>query len=258
MTDTITTAPASSEWGIPRNSATLIFLRHWLLLFNLIWAVFVITPWLAPVFRNIGWTGAADAIYLAYATQCHQLPQRSFFLFGPKTMYSLAEIQQAWQVTNNPMVLRQFVGSSAMGWKVAWSDRMVAMWTSILIGGLLYWPWQKRLKPLPVWAAALFILPMALDGSTHLLSDLAGIGNGFRDSNAWLAWLTGNVFPATFYAGDAVGSFNSWMRLISGLLFGIGLVWLTYPYLQEWFTDVANEIEGKLRRASMPNELPSL
>jgi hypothetical protein len=71
------------------------FLRHWLLIFNLLWGIFVITPWLAPVLMASGNEGAARAIYLVYGTQCHQLPQRSFFLFGPEAMYPLSEIQAA-------------------------------------------------------------------------------------------------------------------------------------------------------------------
>jgi hypothetical protein len=65
----------------------------------------------------------------------------------------------------------------------------------------------------------------------HTSSDLAGLGQGFRDSNAWLAALTNHAFPTAFYAGDAWGSFNSLMRLITGVLFGLGIVWFGYPYL---------------------------
>ena len=43
---------------------------------------------------------------------CHQLPERSFFLFGEKSMYSLREIQSAWQDTLNPMILRQFIATA--------------------------------------------------------------------------------------------------------------------------------------------------
>jgi len=238
--------------AIALNRALLGFVRHWLLIFNLFWGVFVIVPWFAPVLMASGQERAANAIYLAYATQCHQLPQRSFFLFGPQPMYSLAEIQAAWQDTNNPLLLRQFNGNPQMGWKVAWSDRMVAMWTSIFVGGIAYWPLRKRLRPLPLWTFVLLVLPMALDGGTHLLSDFAGIGNGFRDTNAWLAALTGNIFSAAFYAGDSLDSFNSWMRLLTGVLFGIGAVWIAYPHLQEAFTDIAREIEGKFQRAALP------
>ena len=64
-----------------------------------------------------------------------------------------------------------------------------------------------------------------------MLSDLAGIGLGFRDSNQWLAVLTNYALPADFYAGDALGSFNSLMRFLSGLLAGLGIVWLAFPYM---------------------------
>ena len=98
--------------------------RHWLLFVNLLIAIWVGLPWLAPVFMNLGWSSAGKAVYLFYSFQCHQLPERSFFLFGTKGMYSLAEIQTAWQNTDNPFLLRQFIGNPEMGWKVAWSDRM--------------------------------------------------------------------------------------------------------------------------------------
>lgn len=61
--------------------------------------------------------------------------------------------------------------------------------------------------------------------------------------------ITGNVSSASCYAGDSLGSFNSWARLITGTLLGIGLVGLAYPHLENAFADVAHEIEDKLRRA---------
>jgi len=70
-----------------------------------------------------------------------------------------------------------------------------------------------------------------LDGGTHTFSDFAGIGNGFRDTNEWLANLTNHSLPPTFYAGDALGSFNSLMRLLSGLLAGLGITWFAFPYI---------------------------
>jgi len=206
--------------------------RHWLLIFSLAYGLFVVLPWLAPVFMHLGWSGPGRAIYFLYTFFCHQLPQRSFFLFGEKTMYSLIEIQTAWQDSLNPLVLRQFIGNPEMGWKVAWSDRMVSMYTSVLVFTWLWRPFRKRIWPLPWWGWVLFLLPMFMDGSTHALSDLAGIGQGFRDSNAWLAALSGNVLPHEFYAGDALGSFNSWMRLLTGILFGLGLVWFAFPFIE--------------------------
>lgn len=224
-------------------------LRHWLLILNLLWGIYVITPWLAPVFMQTGHKTGAYILYAFYSTQCHQLPQRSFFLFGPKFTYSLAEVQADWQVTHNPLILRQFIGNPHLGWKVAWSDRMVSMFTMIFIGGLLYTLIRKRLRPLLGWGFAALTLPMVIDGGTHLISDLAGIGQGFRDSNAWLVRLTSNSLPAWFYAGETLGSFNSWMRLLTGVFFGIGVVWFAYPYIERFARDTCNDLEAKLRRA---------
>lgn len=224
--------------------------RHWLPIFTVLLLLFVGLPWLAPVFMQLGWTGPANAIYLFYSIQCHQMPQRSFFLFGPQQMYSLNDIQSAWQPSNNPLVLRQFIGNADMGWKVAWSDRMVYMYTALLLAGLAFWPFRRKVKPLPWWGFILLLLPMAIDGISHMVSDMTGgIGGGFRFYNDWLAILTSNAFPATFYVGDTFGSFNSWMRILSGLFFGIGLVWFIYPYLNDGFNDTARQIETKFSQS---------
>ena len=209
----------------------------WFTLFGVVAGLYVILPFLAPVLMQIGWSLPGKAIYFIYSFFCHQLPERSFFLFGPKLTYSLPQIQAAWQDTTNPLILRQFIGNPDMGWKVAWSDRMVSMFTSIWVFGLLWWPLRRRLPALPWWGLILFLLPMALDGTTHLVSDFWGIGQGFRDTNLWLAALTGNTFPAGFYTGDAWGSFNSLMRLLTGILFGLGIVWFGFPYLGEAFSN---------------------
>lgn len=213
--------------------------RNWFWVFSLILGVYVGLPFLAPVFMHFGWSSPGRVIYFIYSWLCHQLPERSFFLFGPKFTYSLAEVQAAWQNTLNPLILRQFIGNTEIGWKVAWSDRMVSMFSSTWLLGLLWWPLRRRLKSLPWWGLILFLLPMAIDGTTHFISDLAGIEQGFRDSNAWLAALTQYAFPASFYAGQAWGSFNSLARLFTGISFGVGVVWFGFPYLDEAFSEKA-------------------
>ena len=210
--------------------------RNWFVVFVVVYGLWVWMPFLAPLFARLGWDGPSNAIYFVYSFFCHQLPERSYFLFGPKVNYSLAEIQAAWIDTVNPMLLRKFTGTAAMGWKVAWSDRMITFYGGVWLFGLLWRLLRHRLKRLPWLGLALLLLPMALDGSTHFLSDLAGIGQGFRDSNLWLANLTDFTFPANFYAGDALGSFNSWIRILTGLLAGLGLVWFVFPYLDEAFS----------------------
>ena len=118
-----------------------------------------------------------------------------------------------------------------MGWKIAWSDRMISFYTSVWLFAVVWFPFRRKVKPLSWWGLILLLLPIAFDGGTHAISDLAGIGQGFRDTNQWLAVLTNQAFPASFYAGDALGSFNSWVRLLTGPLAGLAIVWLAFPYV---------------------------
>jgi uncharacterized membrane protein len=216
------------------------FRRYWIFLFSVTLGIFIGLPFLAPVLMHTGRAGIGKLIYYLYSWLCHQLPERSFFLYGPKLTYSLAEIQSAWQASLDPAVLRQFIGNPLMGWKVAWSDRMVSMYFSLWLCGIIWWPIRKQIKHLPLWGFLIFLSPMAVDGASHLLSDLAGIGQGFRYTNMWLSALTHASLPVSIYFGDAWGSFNSIMRLLSGLLFGVGVVWYIYPYLDEVLTPPIN------------------
>lgn len=228
----------------PNSSLSNWLTRHWLEMFLAIYGLWVFLPFLAPALMKMGWNGAGNALYFFYSFFCHQLPERSFFLFGQKTMYSLNEIQAAWQNTFDPMILRKFTGNPILGWKIAWSDRMISFYTSIWLSAVIWWPLRRRVKPLPWQGFVLLLLPIALDGGTHMLSDFAGIGQGFRDTNQWLALLTNNAFATSFYAGDAIGSFNSWMRLLSGLLAGIGIVWFAFPYIEKSFDNHQPKLEN--------------
>ena len=227
----VTSVPMSAMPSKQKKSVFDWISNHWFETFLILYGGWVWLPFLAPVLMKAGLSSAGNAIYFLYSFFCHQLPERSFFLFGEKTMYSLGEIQAAWQNTANPMILRKFIGNEIMGWKIAWSDRMISFYTAIWIFALAWWPVRHKVKPFSWWAFALLLIPMIIDGSTHAVSDLAGIGLGFRDTNQWLAALTNYSLPASFYAGDALGSFNSWARFLSGLLAGSGIIWLGFPYV---------------------------
>lgn len=224
--------------------------RHWLLYVNVFLGVLVLAPFAAPALMVAGATTPANIIYTFYSFLCHQLPERSYFLFGPKVSYSLAEIGRVWQY-DDMLTLRQFIGNSAMGWKVAWSDRMVSLYGGLWIGGLLYALLRRRLPRLSpiVW---LFLggLPIFLDGISHTINDaVAGLsGTGFRDTNSWLQFLTGNMLPSSFYAGDAFGSFNALARLVTGALFGLLTVWLAYPFVEAAMRDL--EYQTRMRLAA--------
>lgn len=219
-----------------RPEASRWLYRNWFRLFITLAFIWVGLPWLAPVLMRLGLAAPAKAIYAFYSFQCHQLAQRSFFLFGESPMYSLDQLHTTLPDLSNLISLRQFIGNPEMGYKVAWSDRMVSAYTSIPVAGLLWWHFRKRVRPLPLWGFVLLALPMVIDGGTHFISDLSGLGLGFRYTNDWLATLTGHSFPVTFYAGNALASFNSWMRLITGVLFGAGLAWFAFPVFEDTFS----------------------
>jgi len=193
----------------------------------------------------IGLEGPGKAIYTIYSFLCHQLPQRSFFLFGSKFTYTISEIlADSPGTTPTIFSLRTYIGSPEMGWKVAWSDRMVSMYASTWLFAILWGKFGKRLPKLPWWGLVLFLLPMAVDGTSHFISEITQ--TGFRFQNLWLVQLTGNRLSQSFYSGEAWGSFNSLSRLASGLFFGIGVVWFGFPFLDGEFRYYA-------RRLAKPN-----
>ncbi len=56
-----------------------IIVRHWLVIFVLLFGIFNVLPFLAPIAMRLGWTSGGEAIYAIYSTMCHQMAQRSFF-----------------------------------------------------------------------------------------------------------------------------------------------------------------------------------
>jgi len=201
--------------------------RHWLELWLLIFTVFNILPYLTPVLIESGLRPLADAIYNLYGLIGHQMAHRSFFVFGEQWMYKPDElpITLIGEFLPDSSALRQFIGTEQLGWKLAWSDRLLSLFGSALITSYVYRILRQRegFRPLSLGWMLILTIPLIIDGTTHYNSDFNGVTAGFRWDNAWLATLTGNLFPDTFYVGDNWGSFNSIMRIITGILFGIGL-----------------------------------
>jgi uncharacterized membrane protein len=165
---------------------------RWLLAANVAVAVFVGLPFLAPVLLAAGYDGPANSIYAAYQIVCHQWAFRSYFLFGPELEYGPGVL--GGLVGQHEMY--GFVGSPALGYKVAFCERDVAIYLSVLVAGLLYARYRERLPLLSLTGYGLLILPMALDGFSQLF--------GWRESTVEL-------------------------RTLTGALFGVASVWLIYP-----------------------------
>ncbi len=127
---------------------------------------------------------------------------------------------------------------------------MVSLYGGIFLGGILYVLLRRWLRS-PRWALLLLmIVPIVLDGGTHAISDWSGMGRGFHYDNAWLAYLTQNAFPRSFYIGNELGSFNSWMRLITGLSAGLGIAWMLHPPLDNAFRETERTQTSRPERAN--------
>jgi len=182
------------------------FARRWLLIFNLLVALYLAAPLAAPLLMRSGHESAGRIIYWLFRAQCHQLPERSFFLFGQKAVYSLEELEAAGLLPDLSLDKRAaFVGNERLGYKIAFCERDVATWGAILLAGVFFGLTGRRWRPLPLWGYVLFLIPLAVDGGTQLL--------GLRQSN----WV---------------------LRTLSGALFGLATVWLAYPYVERAMADV--------------------
>lgn len=180
--------------------------RHWLLLFNLAVAVYVGLPFLAPVLMEAGATAPASVIYGMYSFACHQLPDHSYFLFADTPTPTLSTLEN-WGMGPGLDLFQQrkFIGSESAGYKVGLCQRDVAIYASVVLAGLLFGLFRRRLKSPSLKVYALFLIPIAVDGLSQMV--------GLRESNWWL-------------------------RTVTGALFGMASVWLAYPYIEEAMQDV--------------------
>jgi uncharacterized membrane protein len=175
----MTTTPTDIVWTRRINDAVAWGLRHWLLFANGLALLYAGLPWLSPLARAAGYERTGQLLFLLYTPLCHQLPERSFCVHG---------------------------------YQVAYCHRCTAMYTSIVAAGLLFSAVRRRLMPMSLRAAGLLLLPILLDGGTHLIDDVLGIG--FRGG------------------GDGIGSLNFALRMFTGLLVGVVVLLALYPRLE--------------------------
>ena len=175
--------------------------HHLLAILNILFLIYVGLPFLAPVLMEAGAETPAKVIYTIYRPACHQLPERSFFLFGESPVYSREDLPANGVAdSDNVFVRRNYIGDPEHGYKVAICERDVAIYGSMFLMGLIFALMRGHLPRLKAKWLLVFALPMILDGGTQLV--------GLRSS--------------------------SWqLRLITGALFGVGLVWFAYPYIEE-------------------------
>ena len=210
--------------------------RHWLATFNSFIGLYVLLPLVAPLLMMNGFTRPANWLYTIYAPTCHQMAFRSVFIGGEQIVYprehahtlqnitSFEEYAQHLEEfhdvsltglgTDLMLTARSFTGNSEMGYKSAICQRDLMIFGGVFAGGLIFAVVSRRrnVRPLPIWAFILFGMgPIGLDGFSQLFSyyipQLA-----FRESPPYL-------------------------RLLTGLIFGLSVAWLALPHLQQGMTD---------------------
>jgi uncharacterized membrane protein len=211
------------------------FARHWLAVVNLFFFAYVGLPFAAPVLMEAHLTLPGEAIYSLYTPVCHQLAYRSWFLFGEQSYYLAPDFQARTGIepyTNQGRLqAKGFLGNDQMGYKVAFCERDVAIYGGILLGGLLFGAFRKRV-PYLHWAGYLLlgVAPIALDGFSQLLSQPPF-----------------NLIPPFSFLPFREST--PFLRTLTGGLFGLAGAWFAYPYVEESMVDTKELAEDKLSRA---------
>ena len=143
--------------------------RHWLALFNALVALYLLLPFLAPVLASAGLSTPASLIYSVYSATCHQLPERSYFLFGEQPFYSLSSLETSGLGEDQGLFQRRaFRGNETTGFKIAVCQRDVAIYGSVVAAGLLFGVLRGRVRTIGLKFYLILLIPIALDGLTQL------------------------------------------------------------------------------------------
>jgi len=201
--------------------------------------LYVGLPFLAPVFARAGATGAAKLIYTIYSPLCHQLPFRSWFLWGsqayyPRELAGIPGVATYEEFTGSSGVRvtaeRKFTGveelgfgAEAAGYKVALCQRDVAIYAAMALFALLFIATGRKIKALPWYLWVLLGLgPIGLDGFSQLPSLIAQLPD-------WM--LIRESTPV--------------LRSLTGGLFGLTTAWYLFPMIEESMRETRKMLAGK-------------
>src|SRR5260370_22583324 len=145
-----------------------LLLHYWAHMLTGLLGLIVCIALLIPFLSYLGLDVVAKPLFFALHAICAQIPSHSFYIIGHQ--------------------LGMYV-------------RNLFIYGSMFLGGLVFVLSKKRLTGIPWWVWVLMILPIALDGTTHLV--------GWREST----WA---------------------LRMITGHLFGVGSVWFALPLMQNY------------------------
>jgi uncharacterized membrane protein len=166
--------------------------RHWVWFLNGVAAIFAGLPMLAPVLAAQGHKTLANMIYRPFHLICHQLPERSFHI---------------------------------LGYKMAYCERDFAIYTGLLLLGLVYSASSRKIRPATIIESIALSIPIAIDGFTQLF--------GWRES--------------------------TWeLRVITGSIFAVAVAWLVFPRLETGFGEIAQTVEKQFDRLAAEGQVAPL
>jgi uncharacterized membrane protein len=214
--------------------------KHYMAVFNFFLLLYVGIPFLAPVFKKIGWNGPAEVVYKVYSPLCHQWAFRSFFLFGEQAYYphdaanvpGVLSFEQVSGITdvNDPSrnQARIFEGTPSLGYKVALCERDVAIWGAMALFGLLYAVTGRRLPKMHwvVWILA-GMIPIGLDGFSQLISQIP------------------IAFIQTYLP---YRESTPLLRVLTGFLFGLTTAWFMFPLIEETMAETQQSLSKKFAK----------
>lgn len=195
-----------------------IMRRAYMLVFLLSFLIILFGAFLAPVLMHSGFETIANILYHVYRLSCHQLPYRSFFLFGEQPFYPLESANitglKSFEEAISPYLdnsepIRSFIGNDVVGYKTAICERDIAIFASLALFSLVFFLTGNRLSRLH-WALwiLLAIVPMGIDGFSQMLSRIIPDIISLRESTPQL-------------------------RIITGGMFGFFTGWFLFPYLEK-------------------------
>lgn len=182
------------------------FSHHYLALINILLLVYVGLPFFAPVLLETGHRFPAMIIYRIYGVMCHQLAFRSWFLFGeqayyPRELAGIPDVITIEILQNSDEVdlfaARSFLGNEVAGYKVALCERDVAIYLFMLLFGIFFGIFRRKIRPIS-WMIWLIVglVPIGLDGSSQLIGMFPWLSTWIpvRESTPLLRTLTGGLF----------------------------------------------------------------
>lgn len=153
---------------------------------------------LPAITYKLGFGWLSKQMYNVLGFLCHQMPQRSFFLFGEQFMYSQNELLKVmnWNNMFTVNIQNRYTCSDSLGCKFGVCSRCTGLYTGMAAGSVTGWMIHK--KNIPLWIFGILLVPMAIDGGVQLIASLVTPKDPFYESNNALRFATGFLFGMGF------------------------------------------------------------